>query len=143
MFISPFPIDTLRVLPRKLMMEVWRRLNTGLNENEPWEPLADVYESNSEFYVFVELPGVKKEDVILTVDKNKLCIRGSKTKKIGEDEGKVVFCECLYGDFEKIIEFSEEVDEEKVCAEMQLGSLKITLSKKSVSVGKRIPVSGE
>ncbi len=141
MFISPF--DTLRVLPRKLMMEVWRRLNTGLNENEPWEPLADVYETNNDYFVFVELPGVKKEDIVLTIDKNKLCIRGNKTRKIDGDEEKTLFSECLYGSFEKVIEFAEEIEEDNVNAELQIGLLKITLPKKLVSVGKRIVVSGE
>lgn len=141
MFISPF--DTLRVLPRKLMMEVWRRLNTGLNEGEPWEPLADVYEANTDYYVFVELPGVKKEDIVLTIDKNKLSIRGHKVKKVNEDDEKIVFCECLYGSFEKIVEFSDEIEEDKVNAEMQMGLLKITLPKKSVSTGKRVIVTGE
>lgn len=141
MFISPF--DTLRVLPRRLMMEVWRRLNTGLNEGEPWEPLADVYETNADYQVFVELPGVRKEDVVLTIDKNKLSIRGSKIKKIDTDEQKVVFNECLYGNFEKIIEFSDEIEEDKVNAEMQMGLLRVILPKKAVSVGKRIVVTGE
>lgn len=141
MFISPF--DTLRVLPRKLMMEVWRRLNTGLSEGEPWEPLADVHETNTDYYVTVELPGVKKEDIVLTIDKNKLSIRGSKIKKNVEDDEKIVFCECLYGSFEKVIEFIEEIEEDKVNAEMQMGLLKVTLPKKSVSVGKRILVTGE
>ncbi|MGC8738215.1 MAG: Hsp20/alpha crystallin family protein [Candidatus Hydrogenedens sp.] len=141
MFISPF--DTLRVLPRKLMMEVWRRLNTGLNEGEPWEPLADVYETNAEYYVFVELPGVKKGDIVLTIDKNKLSIRGNKVRRADEGDEKTVFCECLYGSFEKIIEFADEIDEDKVSAEMQMGLLKITLPKKSVSIGKRITVTGE
>jgi len=140
-FISPF--DTLRVLPRKLMMEVWRRLNTGLNEGEPWEPLADVYETNTDYYVFIELPGVKKEDIVLTIDKNKLSVRGNKMKRVNEDDEKKVFCECLYGSFEKVVEFSDEIEEDKVNAEMQMGLLKITLPKKSVSVGKRIIVSGE
>lgn len=141
MFISPF--DTLRMLPRKLMMEVWRRLNTGLNEGEPWEPLADVYETNTDYHVFVELPGVKKEDIIITIDKNKLSIRGNKTKKTDEDDEKIVFCECLYGSFEKVIEFTDEIEEDQVNAEMQMGLLKVTLPKKSVSVGKRILVTGE
>ncbi len=141
MFISPF--DTLRVLPRKLMMEVWRRLNTGLNEGEPWEPLADVYETNTDYYVFVELPGVKKEDIVLTIDKNKLSVRGNKVKRVDEDDEKTVFCECLYGSFEKVIELADEIEEDKVNAEMQMGLLKITMPKKSVSVGKRIIVSGE
>ncbi|HOK09300.1 MAG TPA: Hsp20/alpha crystallin family protein [Candidatus Hydrogenedens sp.] len=141
MFISPF--DTLRVLPRKLMMEVWRRLNMGLNEGEPWEPLADVYETNENYHVFVELPGVKKEDIVLTIDKNKLNVRGNKAKKIDEDEEKIVFCECLYGSFEKAIEFTDEIEEDKVNAELQMGLLKVVLPKKSVSVGKRIEVSGE
>lgn len=141
MFISPF--DTLRVLPRKLMMEVWRRLNTGLNEGEPWEPLADVYETNTGYHVFVELPGVKKEDIVLTIDKNKLSIRGVKIKKTDEGEEQIVFSECLYGNFEKVIEFTDEIEEDKVNAEIQMGLLKVSLPKKSVSVGKRILVTGE
>ncbi len=141
MFISPF--DTLRILPRKLMMEVWRRLNTGLNEGEPWEPLADVHETNTNYYVWIELPGVKKEDIVLTIDKNKLSIRGVKMKKIDEDDEKIVFSECLDGSFEKVIEFANEIEEDKVNAEMQMGLLKVTLPKKSVSIGKRILVTGE
>ncbi len=141
MFISPF--DNLRLFPRKIMMEVWRRLNSGLNEEEPWEPLADMYETNDEYFIFVELPGVKKEDIVLTIDKHKLSVRGHKSRRNEEEDKKPVFRECLYGSFEKVVELDEEIEEDKVIAELQMGLLKVILPKKTTSLAKVIQVSGE
>ncbi len=135
-------IETLRMLPRRMMMEAWRRMNSFSSTDEPWEPLADVFEDSNSFYVYVELPGVKKEDIVITLDKDKLTVKGKKDLKIDEELRKV-FIETLYGNFEKEIKFDEEVDVDKVTAELQQGVLKILLPKKSISTVKRVPVTGE
>ncbi len=136
-------MESLRVLPRKMMMEVWRRINLVSSTDEPWEPLADVFEDANNFYVYVELPGVKKEDVIITLDKDKLVVKGKKSLRVSEEDARKVFVESLYGNFEKVMEFGEEIDVDKVTAEIQQGVLKVLLPKKSVSTVKRVPVSGE
>jgi HSP20 family molecular chaperone IbpA len=66
---------------------------------------------------FCRVTRSKKGRCNIDYDKNKLCVRGSKTKKIEEDEAKA-FLRMFVWRFEKTIEFSEEVEEEKVCAEM-------------------------
>lgn len=141
MFMLPWSLETFKVLPRRMMMEVWRRMNIGLSEDEVWEPLSDVYEDMGHYFVLVELPGVRKDDLVLTIDKTKLTIRGTKKRSIDDEDVKRVVMECLYGNFEKVIELSEEVDEDKVSAELTNGMLKITLPKKVVSSGKRITIA--
>ncbi|MCX8065665.1 MAG: Hsp20/alpha crystallin family protein [Candidatus Hydrogenedentes bacterium] len=136
-------IETLRMLPRRMMMEVWRRMNMGLSTDEPWEPLADIFEDENNFYVFVELPGVKKEDIIITLEKEKLVVKGKKYQKMTEEDVKRVSIESLYGSFEKVIDFREEIDSDRVTAEVQQGILRIVLPKKSVRSAKRVPVTGE
>lgn len=136
-------MESLRMLPRKMMMEAWRRINSVGSTEEPWEPLGDVFEDPNNFYVYIELPGVKKEDVVITLDKDKLVVKGKKITRVSEEDARKVFVESLYGNFEKVIEFGEEIDADKVTAEMQQGVLKVLLPKKSVSTVKRVPVSGE
>lgn len=136
-------IETLRMLPRRMMMEAWKRINTGFSPDEPWEPFSDVFEDETNFYVFIELPGVKKEDIIITLEKERLIIKGKKNQKMNEEDVKKICIESLCGNFEKIIDLGEEIDPDKVTAEIQQGVLRVVLPKKSVSYAKRVPVTGE
>lgn len=136
-------IETLRMLPRKMMMEAWKRINTSFSIDEPWEPFSDIFEDEANFYVFIELPGVKKDDIIITLEKERLIIKGKKFQKMEEEDVKKVCVESLWGNFEKIVDLGEEIDADKVTAEMQQGVLKVVLPKKSVSYAKRVPVTGE
>jgi len=117
----------------------------GMRSGESWDnfaPSIDVYETEKEIKVDVELPGMDEKDIDITLGNNVLTISG---KKETEDtqEGKSYYRhERSYGSFRRSIELPDEVDEELIDATYQKGILKIVLPKsdQSVSTRKRIQI---
>ena len=65
-----------------------------------WSPSVDVEETDKEFNIKAEMPGVKKEDVHVTYDNGLLTIKGEKKEEKSEGEkGKKHRTECFYGRF--------------------------------------------
>jgi len=92
-------------------------------------PALDVIEQDNELVVYAELPGVKKEDVKITFEKNVLTI-STEPKPVEESEkAKYLLNEIRTSGFNRSIKFGVEVDSEKISAEMNNGILAITLPK--------------
>jgi HSP20 family protein len=92
-------------------------------------PFADVVETGDAYAVTVEIPGVTREDIELTVQDNTLSLRLSK-KAEAKEEGKTYrHVERFYGTFERHFPFSTAVDSSKVKASYKDGVLEITLPK--------------
>jgi HSP20 family protein len=92
-------------------------------------PALDVIEQDNELVVYAELPGVKKEDVKITFEKNVLTI-STEPKTVEESEkAKYLLNEIRTSGFNRSIKFGVEVDSEKISAEMNNGILSITLPK--------------
>lgn len=88
-------------------------------------PPVDVVRENDSIRVKVDLPGLKKEDVDLTVINDRLIIRGEK-KEESKSEGKNVHrLERFYGSFERVIDLPNQIDAEKITATFNDGVLEI------------------
>lgn len=92
-------------------------------------PAVEVYETDSEVVVKAELPGVKKEDVEVTLKDNHLIIKGEKKEEREEKTETVHRVERVYGRFERVIALPAEVKTEGVKAEFKDGVLEIRLPK--------------
>jgi HSP20 family protein len=110
-----------------------------------WEsvamPKVDVAETDEAIHVTAELPGMKEEDVEVTLSDGQLTLRGEK-KAEQEDSGKNYHrVERSYGSFHRSIPLPSQVDESKVEAAFRDGVLSVTLPKTQTAVeGKKIPV---
>jgi len=93
-------------------------------------PQMEIQETPNDIRVTVELPGVEKDDVEVTVEGNDtLRLRGEKNRK-REDKSKQTFrFERSYGSFERVIPLSIPVEARKAEAHMKKGVLSITLPK--------------
>jgi HSP20 family protein len=118
------------------MEKVFRHISTFRNSffNSPfhklWHPYTDVYETQSELIIKVELAGVKKEDLDIFAEDNKLIIRG--VRRETTQEGKTAYCqmEMNYGPFETIIPLAMPIDEKKgIKAVLSNGILQVNLPK--------------
>lgn len=96
--------------------------------NVHWEPLVDVYELTDKFVILVELPGVKKEDIDITLKDGILRISGVKKEFSYENRVKIYRMEMNYGYFEKIIDVGD-VEEKDISAELKDGILTIYINK--------------
>lgn len=106
-----------------------------------WTPSMDISETDKEFLVTVELPGMKKDDINLSIDNNILTIEGER-KSEKEEKGKTFHrIERSYGKFYRSVSLPKKVDEENVKATFKDGLLNITLPKVEKEKVKNIEIS--
>jgi HSP20 family protein len=106
-----------------------------------WLPAVDIHETNEAYELAVELPGVEKEDVGVTIDQGTLTIRGErKNLKQAEENGKIHRIECHYGTFSRSFTLPEEVDDTKVSATYQNGMLHLSVPKSEKAKPRSIEV---
>ncbi len=94
-----------------------------------FSPAIEVYETDKEIVVKAELPGVKKEDVEVTIKDNTLYIKGEKKEEREEKTEALHVVERVYGKFERAIGLPEDVKLEDIKAEYKDGVLEIKLPK--------------
>jgi HSP20 family protein len=96
-----------------------------------FRPKVDVTEDEKEIRVCAELPGVKKEDVKVSLEGGVLTISGEKHNKMTEkgNNGKTMYLESSHGAFQRGFTFDAEIDEDKIQAAYNDGVLTITLPK--------------
>ncbi len=94
-----------------------------------WIPLIDLEETKDDFVVRAEIPGMKKEDVKISLTGDKLRISGERTRE-KEEKGKTFHrMERAYGRFERILTIPAEIDASKVKASYKEGLLEVKLPK--------------
>ena len=105
-----------------------------------WTPLCDIYETNKELVLKMELPEMKKEDVHVTIENNLLTIRGE--RKFDEKVEREDFhrIERHYGEFLRTFTLPTFVEGKKICAEFKDGLLTVTLPKNTEAILKQIEV---
>lgn len=111
------------------------------SESEPKMRL-DVSEDDKAYAVKAEIPGVKKEDIKVSVDGNQVTISAEVKKETEEKEGQnVIRSERYYGAVSRSFSLGQDVDRETASAKYTDGVLTLTLPKKSGSSTKQLTVS--
>ncbi len=104
-------------------------------------PRLDVVERNNEFVVKAELPGVKKEDIDVSVENGVLTINAETRSETEEKEGdRVIRQERRYGKYVRSLRLGKAVDEKKVKASYRDGILELILPKAEEVKPKKISV---
>lgn len=107
--------------------DVFRR--PMFEDAEVLEPAADVAESDGEVVVKMQVPGVEKDQLQLTVSDDHLTVRGETRKETEEKRKNYYRQEIRYGAFQRSVPLPVEVDGAKAHAELKNGMLKVTLPK--------------
>lgn len=92
-------------------------------------PRVDVEETESEYRVSVELPGIDEKNVNLTLTDNVLTVRGEKKAEREEKDKNYYLSERSFGSFRRAIPLPTEIDEDKVEARFKNGVLTVRLPK--------------
>lgn len=106
-------------------------------ESRTLTPPVDIFEVDDSLAVVVDLPGVDKQHIDINVDNNILTIKGTVEKM---EQGEPLYREFQLRDFYRQFELSEEIDQEKIHAEMKNGVLTLRLPKMERAKPKRINV---
>lgn len=102
----------------------------------------DVKSSDGAYTVAAELPGVKKEDIKIDIDGNRVTISAEVKKESEEKKGEeVIRSERYYGAISRTFTLDADIDEAKADAKYSDGVLKLTLPKKAAASRKRVTVN--
>jgi HSP20 family protein len=99
-------------------------------------PRLDISESENEFKVSAELPGMDEKDIQIRLEKDTLILSGEKKSESEEKEKTYHRVERSYGSFERVIPFDTRLDEDKVSAVFKNGVLTVTLPKADEAIRK-------
>jgi HSP20 family protein len=102
---------------------------------------VDVAEKNGAYLVSAELPGVKKEDIHVSIDGDQVTIETEiKQEKEASKDERVLHSERVYGKILRSFTLPQEVDESKAQAKFDNGVLELTLPKKAAAQRKQISI---
>jgi HSP20 family protein len=119
----------------------WPFPQAGSSLTSAWIPACDVCEDRENVTISVEIPGVRPEDVKLTVENNILTVQGEKTEETRSDQEQMHRYERSYGSFERAFALPNSVDPERIEARYEHGILRITIPKAERARPREIPVN--
>jgi HSP20 family protein len=106
-----------------------------------WTPALDVYEEPDHFLVRAELPGMKKEEIEVSLHNGTLSISGERKTEQKRKDAEVYRSERFFGKFQRTVSLPAAVAADKVTAQYKDGVLTITLPKTEEAKPKQINVS--
>lgn len=110
------------------------------NRRDSFIPGIDISETDNQYRISAELPGMKKEDIAVNLEKGRLTISGERSFE-KEDEGETYHrVESQYGSFNRSFQLPDNVDEESIDATYEDGVLKIAVNKSEKEVKKQIEI---
>lgn len=146
-------MGNLRIDPFRGFENLARRMNDFVGEFEKgvnveyggFSPRVDIVEDQQKLMVSVELPGVMKEDVKVTVnDENVLMIKGAKKRaeqaNEGQEEMTYIRAERTFGEFLRSFMLPDNIDRDSIAAKYENGILEISLNKKEPEKPKEVEV---
>jgi HSP20 family protein len=113
----------------------------GLRLLEGWFPAVDVYEDKDNLLVTAELPGLKKEDIQISLDNGNLTLSGERKQEEKRQDADVYRSERWVGRFHRSVSLPCRVEAEKIKATYSEGVLTVTLPKAEDAKPKQIPIT--
>jgi HSP20 family protein len=103
-------------------------------------PKVDVVEKDNAYLVKAELPGVKKEDIHISIDGSQVTIEAEVKREKKDEKDRELHIERVYGKVMRSFSLPQEVDEGKAQAKVNDGVLELTLPKKQAAGRKEVTV---
>lgn len=115
-----------------------QRLLAGTTEGSPraWSPAADVRETDEEYVVEIEVPGLAREDISVELAEGRLTVSG----EIAEREGHFLRRTRRTGQFRYVATLPEDADTEQVGAALADGVLTVRVPKRPEDTARRIDI---
>ncbi len=129
------PEHFIRTVNDEISSLLNRHFDSYFPEAAYWEDMekysmpVEITDKGHNYEVKAELPGVKKEDLDIDIDKNYITINAKKEEENNVDEKSYKKSEFRYGEFSRTVYFPEEINVEKTEAKLEHGVLKIEAPK--------------
>lgn len=127
--VSPLSIQFVQEVDRLFDTMIHRPWGFTRLSVESWNPEVDLYETEAAFILEVDLPGVKEEDVSVSVDKGELVLHGTRSVVRSAAQGNFHYSERRSGSFDRRLRLPASVDQAHIRAEFRNGVLRVTLPK--------------
>ena len=137
--IKKTPDNFIRTVNDEISSLLNRHFDSYFPEAAYWEDMdklsmpVEIEDKGKEFIVKAEIPGIKKEDLDIDLDKNCICINAKKEENKKEESEEHTFkkSEFRYGEYARTVYFPEEIDTERTEAKLENGILEISVPKRS------------
>jgi HSP20 family molecular chaperone IbpA len=122
--------------------EIMDRDTEQTRDRRVFSPFTDIYETDQEIQLLIDLPGVKENDIDITLEKDILSIDAS-VEPEPMDGYSLTYAEYAVGDFHRKFRLTKMVDQNAIDAVLKDGVLKVTLNKAASSQTKKITVQSK
>ncbi len=109
-------------------------------ENAVWTPLTDISEDKDQYTLKMDLPGIKKEDVKLSLVDGELIISGERKQEHEEKDSKYHRIERSFGKYYRSFSLPQKIEADKINAEFRDGQLTITVPKAEEAKPKELEI---
>lgn len=134
--------------PNSIFSSFWRDFDdfydgvlvSPRSKTNNFAPNTDVVEKDDQYYIKIDLPGVKKEDLSIEVKNNVLTVKGTRAEEKENKSEKLFKKERFVGSFSRSFNV-EETDQENIKADYKDGVLTLDLPKKKTESYKKISIN--
>lgn len=112
-------------------------------ETSSWSPLVDIKEEKDCFLVIADVPGVKKEDIDISLESHVLSLKGQRQFEQTEQHQGYTRRERSQGQFYRRFSLPQTADDAKITARYTHGVLEIRIPKREAATEKKIEISVE
>lgn len=105
-----------------------------------WAPKVDIEENKEGYVLKAELPGIKQEDIKISITDNQLVIRGEKRREVEQGDTTYHRVERVYGTFERAFTLTKAVRADKIEALYRDGVLEVHVPKAEEAKAREIPI---
>jgi HSP20 family protein len=116
-------------------------LPSMLEPSADWMPAVDIKETDKQYLVTVDVPGVDPKDIEITLEDGALVVKGERKSEHEESTEGYKLKECSWGSFERRFGLPNAVNDKDVKAKNKNGVLTVTVAKKKSEKKKRIPIA--
>jgi HSP20 family protein len=127
------------LMEAKKKEQVKERSSENMRSGKVYVPRADIYETQEQLVILADMPGVKQEDVDITLEQNVLTIHGQ-VEVPSFDQFKLAYSEYGVGDYRRVFALSNEIDRDGIQATVKNGVLKLVLPKSKRAMPRKITV---
>lgn len=120
--------------------EISRFFDQRENPTTQWSPAIDLKENENSYVIHADIPGVKAEDIEVTLDNGVLSIRGERKFDNKEEGEKYKRVERAYGSFFRRFSLPDTADSDSVTAKSTDGVLEIEIPKQAKAQPRRIEI---
>ncbi|MFZ2652061.1 MAG: Hsp20/alpha crystallin family protein [Burkholderiaceae bacterium] len=135
-------MNNLTRFERELVPDFFRRFAQPLSVDveAPGEIRVDVTEQEKEYLVRAEIPGAKKDDIRVQIDRNAVSIRADVKKEQESKSGRMLLKETYTGSSSRAFTLAHEIDDKAAIAKLENGVLTLTLPKRTGAGSKLLPI---